>query len=198
MRAVLLALQHFKTLLVSKAVVLATDNTTVVAYLRNQGGTRCHALSSLQRNSSSLSSIAHSSGSQAYSRDLQCTGRLSVSLPQSSQHRVGTTASSVRLSCSAVGSSSCRSLCYQSESQTGNLCISSSRPSVLRSRRHVSLLGRNVRLRLSSVPLSSSSASQDQAIHYKRKKIHSEKFVKQKIYLILILISTAARWYNLA
>ena len=43
MRAVLLALQHFKTLLVSKAVVLATDNTTVVAYLQNQGGTRCHA-----------------------------------------------------------------------------------------------------------------------------------------------------------
>jgi len=55
------------------------------------------SLSSLQRNSSSLSSIAHSSGSQAYSRDLQCTGRLSVSLPQSSQHRMGTTASSVRL-----------------------------------------------------------------------------------------------------
>jgi hypothetical protein len=44
MRAVLLALQHFKTLLVSKAVVLATDNTTVVAYLQNEGGTRCHAL----------------------------------------------------------------------------------------------------------------------------------------------------------
>ena len=122
------------------------------------------SLSSLQRNSSSLSSIAHSSGSQAYSRDLQCTGRLSVSLPQSSQHRMGTTVSSVRLSCSAVGSSSCRSLCYQSESQTGNLCISSSRPSVLRSRRHVSLLVWNVRLCLSSVPLSSSSASQDQAI----------------------------------
>jgi hypothetical protein len=48
---------------------------------------------------------------------------LSVSLPQSSQHRVGTTASSVRLSCAAVGSSSCRSLCYQSESQIGNLAI---------------------------------------------------------------------------
>ena len=44
MRAVLLALQHFKTLPVSKAVVLATDNTTVVAYLQNQGGTCCHAL----------------------------------------------------------------------------------------------------------------------------------------------------------
>jgi hypothetical protein len=44
MTAVLLALQHFKTILVSKAVVLATDNTTVVAYLQNQEGTRCHAL----------------------------------------------------------------------------------------------------------------------------------------------------------
>jgi hypothetical protein len=44
MRAVLFALQHFKTLLVSKAVVLATDNTTAVAYLQNQGGNRCHAL----------------------------------------------------------------------------------------------------------------------------------------------------------
>ena len=116
---------------------------------------------SLSCSLSSLSSIAHSSGSQTYSRDLQCTGRLSVSLSQSSQHRVGTTASSVRLSCSAVRSSSCRSLSYQAESQTGNLCISSSRPSGLRSRRHVSLLGRNVRIRLSSIPLSSSSASQE-------------------------------------
>ena len=51
------------------------------------------SLSSLQRNSSSLSSITHSSGSQAYSRDLQCTGRLSLSLPQPSQHRMGTTTS---------------------------------------------------------------------------------------------------------
>jgi hypothetical protein len=65
------------------------------------------SLSSLQGNSSSLSSIAYSSGSQTYYMDLQCTGRLSVSLPQSSQHRVGTTASSVRFSCSTVGSSSC-------------------------------------------------------------------------------------------
>ena len=146
------------------------------------------SLSSLQRNSSS---IAHSSGSQAYSRDLQCTGRLFVSLPQSSQHRMGTTASSVRLSCSAVGSSSCRSLCYQSESQTGNLCISSSRPPVLHSRRHVSLLGRNVRLCLSSVPLSSSSASQDQAI---RLQDHSycTSLARQAWFPELLLLSCQA------
>jgi hypothetical protein len=44
MRAVILALQHFTTLLVSKTVVLATNNTKVVAYLQNQGRTCCHTL----------------------------------------------------------------------------------------------------------------------------------------------------------
>jgi ribonuclease HI len=41
MRAVLLALSHFKLCLESLSIVLATDNTTVVAYLKNQGGTHC-------------------------------------------------------------------------------------------------------------------------------------------------------------
>jgi hypothetical protein len=162
MRAVLLALQDSSSFESSSASDGQYNSSGLLTESR-RNSLSC-SLSSLQRNSSSLSSIAHSSGSQTYSRDLQCTGRLSVSLQQSSQHRVGTAASSVRLSCSAVGLSSCRSFCYQSESQTGNLSIYSSRPSGLRSRRHVSLLGRNVRIRLSSIPLSSSSASQDQAI----------------------------------
>jgi hypothetical protein len=119
--------------------VLATDNTTVVAYLQNQGGTRCHALFLLCKEILLLCLLSHI---HLVVRHIPGTFNVladCVSLPQSSQHRMGTTASSVRLSCSAVGSSSCRSLCYQSESQTGNLCTSSSRPSVLRSRRHVVL-----------------------------------------------------------
>ena len=44
MRAVLLALSHFKLCLESLSIVLATDNTTVVAYLKNQGGTHCYSL----------------------------------------------------------------------------------------------------------------------------------------------------------
>ena len=49
MRAVLLALTHFKLCLKSQSVLLATDNTTVVAYLKNQGGTHCHSLYLLAR-----------------------------------------------------------------------------------------------------------------------------------------------------
>jgi hypothetical protein len=49
MRAVLLALSHFKLCLESLSIVLATDNTTVVAYLKNQGGTHCCTLYQLAK-----------------------------------------------------------------------------------------------------------------------------------------------------
>ena len=47
MKAVLLALSHFQSLLQNKALVLALDNTTVVAYL--QGGNHCYKLYLLAR-----------------------------------------------------------------------------------------------------------------------------------------------------
>jgi hypothetical protein len=50
MKAVHLALSHFRTTLHLKSLVLATNNTTVVAYLKeNQGGTHCFSLYSLCR-----------------------------------------------------------------------------------------------------------------------------------------------------
>ncbi|XP_021346948.1 uncharacterized protein LOC110446233 [Mizuhopecten yessoensis] len=47
MRAVLLALRGLRPSLQSKAICLATDNSTVVAYLRRQGGTRSPPLCAL-------------------------------------------------------------------------------------------------------------------------------------------------------
>jgi hypothetical protein len=44
MKAVYLALSHFRATLHLKSLVLATDNTTVVAYLKNQRGNRCFRL----------------------------------------------------------------------------------------------------------------------------------------------------------
>ena len=44
MRAVLLALKHFQEVIQGQSLLVATDNTTVVAYLQNQGGTHSRSL----------------------------------------------------------------------------------------------------------------------------------------------------------
>ena len=44
MRAVLLSLRHFQEVIQRQSLLIATDNTTVVAYLQNQGGTHSFSL----------------------------------------------------------------------------------------------------------------------------------------------------------
>ena len=154
MRAVLLALQHFKTLLVSKAVVLATENTTVVAYLQNQGGTRCHALFLLCKEILLLCLLSHI--------------HLVVGhIPGTFNVPVNTEWELLQVVLDSVVLRWDRphiDLFATSLNHKLETFVSPVPDSGLRSRRHVSLLGRNIRLRLSSIPLSSSSASQDQAI----------------------------------
>ena len=49
MRAVLLSLRHFQGVIQKQSLLIATDNTTVVAYLQNQGGTHSFSLYLLYR-----------------------------------------------------------------------------------------------------------------------------------------------------
>jgi hypothetical protein len=44
MRTVLLSLRHFQEMIQRQSLLIATDNTTVVAYLQNQGGTHSFSL----------------------------------------------------------------------------------------------------------------------------------------------------------
>ena len=44
MRAVLLSLRHFQEVIQRESLLITTDNTTVVAYLQNQGGTHSFSL----------------------------------------------------------------------------------------------------------------------------------------------------------
>ena len=91
MKAVLLALSHFQSLLQNKSLIHASDNTTAIAYLQNQGGTHCYKLYLLaERNPSSLRSSSSTSCSSSCSRETQCFSRFSFENTSSSQYRVGT------------------------------------------------------------------------------------------------------------
>lgn len=115
----------------------------------------------LQGSSSSLFREPDSVSSTSHSRSPQCASRRTKPFTSTSEHGVGITASDFRHNHSPLGSSSLRPVCHSSESQTGHLCFSSSRPSGIRSRRYVSILGGNVRLRFPSVQIPVSSSSED-------------------------------------
>jgi hypothetical protein len=151
MKAVHLALSHFRTLHL-KSLVLATDNTTVVAYLKNQGGTHCFSLYSLCREILLRCSelqiqlvVRHIPG------HLNVLADTLVTLSSTSEHGMGITTSNVQCHQSSLGSFSSGSVCYVSEPQAGYFRFSSSRSSSIRCRRNVNLLERNACLRSPSL-----------------------------------------------
>ncbi|CAG2207515.1 unnamed protein product [Mytilus edulis] len=128
MRAVFLSLRQFQAVIQGQSLLVATDNSTVVAYLQNQGGTHSFSLYHLSKEILLLChslniflSVRHVPGSQNLLADA-----LSRS-PCSSEHRMGNSSISVSGDHSSLGSSSYRSFCHQSESQIGDLRFSHSR-----------------------------------------------------------------------
>ncbi|CAG2243241.1 unnamed protein product [Mytilus edulis] len=162
MKAVLLALSHFQSLLQNKSLVLATDNTTVVAYLRNQGGTHCYELYLLAREILLLCNQLHL---QIVVRhvpgETQCVSRCSVKNTYSSQYRVGTSTISISGNNTSVGVSPCRPVCNEPQLQNSSVHVSCTRSESLRSGLHECSLGRDVRLRFPTVQISVTSSSED-------------------------------------
>ena len=139
--AVLLALQGFLPSLRGRVVAVFSDNTTALAYLKEQGGTRSATLNTVAR---SLLRFCEDSNSAAFSvhpRQDECPRRLSES--QESGHRF-------RMDplCGGISSSSLplaghhRPLCNLPQSLVACLFLSDGGPSVSGHGRHASELGR--------------------------------------------------------
>ena len=153
-KAVHLALCHFRATLHLKSLVLATDNTTVVAYLKNQEGTHCFSLYSLCREILLLCSELQIQLVVRY-----IPGHLNVLADKLSRSLAPVNTSNFQCHQSSLGSSSFGPVCYVSEPQAGHFRFSSSRSSSIRCRRKVNLLEKNVCLRIPSLHVSFPSPS---------------------------------------
>ena len=99
LKVVSLALQWFMDQCQNQTVLVATDNSTAVAYINKEEPTR-----------------------------RRCDGRPSVQVEPSPVNRMVTASAGVQTDLSQVVHSSCRSLCHSPEPQSSTICVSSPRP----------------------------------------------------------------------
>jgi hypothetical protein len=125
MRAVLLSLRHFQEVIQRHSLLIATDNTTVVAYLQNQGGTHSFALYLLCREIMLLCDSLQTVDSETYPRQSESISGCIISIPCSSEYGMGVTSSNFSSNHSDMGSPPDRSVCHQFKLQTGDICLQS-------------------------------------------------------------------------
>ena len=130
LKAVSLALRCFKDQCQYQTVVVATDSSTVVAYINKQGGTHL-AVHSPVEDHDMVSSLSHNTKSQTHSRVSECDGQPSVQVEPSAVNGMVTAPTGVQTDLSKVVHPSCRSICHLSEAQTSTVCVSSPRPKCL-------------------------------------------------------------------
>lgn len=120
------------------------------------------SLPSVQRNSVVLPFPGNSLVSQACSWQSESSSGCSLKVTASSEYRMGVTSSSLSGDLSQVGSSSYRPLCYASELQTANVCVSDSRQQSFSSGCNVFRLEGDVFLHVSSFSPPSQDFTQNQ------------------------------------
>ena len=109
-----------------KSVLIATDNSTVVAHIKRNPLSR--GVCSPVENNDLVSSLQDIFTCQAHSRVPEHDGRLLVQVNSNPINRMGTSPSGVQAHLSKVVHSSHRPICHSSEPQGSTMYISSFRP----------------------------------------------------------------------
>ena len=127
LKAVSLALRSFKNQCQNQTVLVATDNSTVVAYINQQGGTHSAEMCTLLWK---IMTWCHHYHITLKARQIPgCLNVMADLLSRSNQ--VQSTEWSLHPDLSKVVHSSCRSFCHPSEPQTSTVRVSSPRPKCL-------------------------------------------------------------------
>jgi len=125
MRAVLLALAHFQTLIAQSVLLIATDNTTVLAYIEKQGGTHSSLLCGLAWQIWTLYYRLHVSLSvPLYPRQTECDSGHIIMSDLFGKYEMATLSGYFLVCLPSVGSSTCGFVCDPPQSATSSICVS--------------------------------------------------------------------------
>ena len=125
--AVFLALKHFRLQCQNQTVLIATDNSTVVAYINEQSGTHSVAMCALLWRIMSWSLIQNISTCQIHSRVPKCDRGFPVQINSNSVNGVVSTPSGVQKNLHKVVHTSAGSVCHSAKPQVATIRLSSSR-----------------------------------------------------------------------
>ena len=126
LKAVFLALKEFRTLVCNKTVLIATDNTTVVANINKEGGMKSGSLCALL-----WRILSWCTRQQLTLRARHIPGRLNVIAIQTwpdHSNRVVTSSSSVPGCMLKVAPATSGPVCHQIQQQTATVCVTGVRP----------------------------------------------------------------------
>ena len=130
LKAVSLALRNFKDQCQKQAVPVATDNSTVVAYINKQGGTHSAEMCALLWKIMTWCHHYHIT-LKARHWVSECDGRPSIQIQSSPVNRMVTASADVQTDLSKVVHTPCRYICHSPEPQTSTVCVSNPRPKCL-------------------------------------------------------------------
>ena len=142
LKAVFLALKEFRTLVCNKTVLIATDNTTVVAYINKEGEdevgvTVCPTV----ENPVLVHQTAGNPQGTSHPRPAERDSRQAIQTWPDHSNRVVTSSSSIPSCMRKVAPATSGPVCHQVQQQTAPVCVTGARPPGLGSGCTQSLLG---------------------------------------------------------
>ena len=129
LKAVFLALKEFRTLVLNKTVLIATDNTTVVAYINKEGGNEVGLpVCPTVENTVLVYQAASNTQGTSHPRPAERDSRQAIQAGPDNSHRVVTSPRSLPSCMLPVAPSTSGPVCHQVQQQTATVCITGTRP----------------------------------------------------------------------
>ena len=142
LKAVFLALKEFRTLCYNKTVLIATDNTTMVAYIKKEGGDEVGiSVCPTVANPVLVYQTADNPQGTSHPRPAERDSRQAIQTWPDHSNRVVTSSRSVPSCMLKVASATSGPVCHQVQQQTATVCVTGAGPPGLGSGCTQSLLG---------------------------------------------------------